>query len=61
MVSSINETNNLTIHNAASAPYALKVMTVIAVIFVPAVIAYQGWAYHVLRRRLSQPSALPDQ
>jgi cytochrome d ubiquinol oxidase subunit II len=57
MVSSINEANNLTIDNAASAPYALKVMTVIAVIFLPAVLAYQGWTYHVLRRRLTEPVA----
>jgi len=57
MVSSISEANNLTIHNAASAPYALKVMTVIAVIFLPAVLAYQGWTYHVLRRRLNEPVA----
>jgi cytochrome bd ubiquinol oxidase subunit II len=56
MVSSLNEANNLTIHNASSAPYALKVMTIIAVIFLPLVLAYQAWTYHVLRRRLTEPA-----
>jgi cytochrome bd-type quinol oxidase subunit 2 len=57
MVSSLNEANNLTIDNAASAPYALKVMTVIVAIFLPGVLAYQAWTYHVLRRRLGEPAA----
>jgi cytochrome d ubiquinol oxidase subunit II len=56
IVSSLDEANNLTIHNASSAPYALKVMTVIAVIFLPAVIVYQAWTYHILRRRLTEPA-----
>lgn len=56
MVSSLNAANNLTTSNASSAPYALKVMTIIAVIFLPAVLAYQGWTYHVLRRRLTEPA-----
>ena len=60
MVSSLGAANNLTIHNTASAPYSLKVMTVIAVIFLPAVIAYQAWTYHVLRRRLTEPAGSPS-
>jgi len=56
MVSSLGAANNLTIQNTASAPYSLKVMTIIAVIFLPAVIAYQAWTYHVLRRRLTAPA-----
>jgi len=40
---------SLTIFNAASSPYTLKVMTIVAVIFVPAVIAYQAWVYRVFR------------
>jgi cytochrome d ubiquinol oxidase subunit II len=55
LVSTLSEANNLTIHNAASGSYALKVMTIIAVIFLPAVLAYQAWTYHVLRRRLTEP------
>jgi cytochrome d ubiquinol oxidase subunit II len=60
MVSSLDPANNLTIQNTASAPYALKVMTIIAVIFLPAVIAYQAWTYHVLRRRLTEPAGSPS-
>jgi len=36
MVSSTNAAYNLTVNNAASGSYALKVMTVAAVIFLPA-------------------------
>jgi cytochrome d ubiquinol oxidase subunit II len=57
MVSSLNEANNLTVSNVASAPYALKVMTVIVAIFLPGVLAYQAWTYYVLRRRLREPVA----
>jgi cytochrome bd ubiquinol oxidase subunit II len=55
MVSSLSTANNVTVHNAASAPYSLKVMTIIAVIFLPGVLAYQAWTYHVLRRRVIEP------
>jgi hypothetical protein len=32
-------------------------MTVVAVIFFPVVLVYQGWSYHVFRARLSAPRA----
>jgi len=44
---------------AASQPYTLTVMTVVAVIFTPIVLLYQGWTYWVFRRRLSSPAASP--
>ncbi len=44
---------SLTVHNAASAHYTLAVMTWVAVIFTPVVIAYQGWTYWVFRQRLT--------
>ena len=44
--------NSLTISNAAAAHYPLTVMTVVAAIFTPIVLLYQGWTYHVFRRRL---------
>ncbi len=44
---------SLTIFNAASSAYTLKVMTVVAVIFVPVVIAYQAWVYKVFRGQSS--------
>jgi len=52
MVSSTAFENSLTVDNAASSHYALQVMTVVAVIFVPLVILYQGWTYYVFRARV---------
>lgn len=48
-----NPENSLTIINAASGSYTLSIMTVLAIIFVPLVILYQGWTYWVFRKRLS--------
>jgi cytochrome d ubiquinol oxidase subunit II len=44
--------NSLTISNAASGHYALKFITIIAAIFVPLLLIYQGWTYYVFRKRL---------
>ena len=33
--------------------YTLKIMTVVAVIFTPVVLAYQGWTYWVFRKRIA--------
>jgi cytochrome bd ubiquinol oxidase subunit II len=65
MVSSTNHAYNLTVHNTASNGYSLKVMTVVVVIFLPVVLAYQTWTYYVFRRRISrqefQPPAPPPE
>jgi len=45
--------NSLTVHNASSTHYTLTVMTWVAVIFTPIVLAYQAWSYWVFRKRLS--------
>ena len=59
MISSLNPEWSLTIYNAASTPYTLTVMTIVAVIFVPIVLIYQGWSYWVFRKRIeSKPEAL---
>lgn len=50
--STIAEANSLTVDNAAATPYTLKIMTWVAVIFTPIVLAYQSWTYWVFRRRL---------
>jgi cytochrome d ubiquinol oxidase subunit II len=52
MVSSPNFGNSLTVSGASSAHYTLVLMTVIAAIFVPLVLLYQGWTYHVFRARV---------
>lgn len=53
MVSSLNPNWSLTIYNASSSNYTLTVMTIIALTFVPIVLAYQGWTYWVFRKRLT--------
>ncbi len=53
MISTLNTDWSLTIYNAASGPYTLRVMTIVAVIFVPIVLAYQAWSYWVFRQRVS--------
>jgi cytochrome d ubiquinol oxidase subunit II len=59
MVSSTNPAYNLTVHNTASAGYSLKVMTVVVIIFLPLVLAYQTWTYYVFRRRVSRSDFQP--
>ena len=44
---------SLTTTNAAATAYTLKIMTVVAVIFTPLVLAYQGWTYWVFRKRIA--------
>jgi len=58
MVSSLDEAWSLTIFNASSSDYTLRIMTVVALIFVPVVLLYQGWSYWVFRKRLTQDSHL---
>jgi cytochrome d ubiquinol oxidase subunit II len=55
MVSSTNHAYNLTVNNAAAGHYGLVVMTVVAVLFFPIVLLYQGWSFHVFHGRLSAP------
>jgi cytochrome d ubiquinol oxidase subunit II len=59
--SSISAANSLTVHNASSTPYTLKVMTWVAVAFTPIVLAYQGWTYWVFRKRLTVQQIPVDQ
>jgi cytochrome d ubiquinol oxidase subunit II len=54
MPSSLGAANDLTIWNASSTHYTLTVMTIVAAIFTPIVLAYQAWTYWVFRRRLSR-------
>jgi cytochrome d ubiquinol oxidase subunit II len=52
MVSSPDFGNSLTVSDAASSHYALTVMSVVALVFVPIVLIYQGWTYYVFRHRV---------
>jgi cytochrome d ubiquinol oxidase subunit II len=59
MPSSTDPAFSLTITNAASTDYTLTIMTVVAVIFTPLVLLYQGWTYWVFRKRISA-DRIPD-
>ena len=52
--SSTDPASGLTTTNAASTPYTLTIMTWVAGIMTPVVLAYQGWTYWVFRQRISR-------
>jgi cytochrome bd ubiquinol oxidase subunit II len=52
MPSSLDDAWNLTVSNASSSPYTLKIMTWCAGIATPVVLLYQGWTYWVFRKRI---------
>ncbi len=51
--STIDPAFSLNIENAASTPYTLTLMSWVALLFVPLIIAYQAWSYWVFRKRVS--------
>lgn len=53
LVSSLDDAYSLTVNNASSSEYTLQVMSVVALIFVPAMLFYQGWSYWVFRKRVA--------
>ena len=55
MVSTTSKAFNLTVSNSAAGHYALQVMSITALIFLPVVLIYQGWNYYVFRKRVSAP------
>jgi cytochrome d ubiquinol oxidase subunit II len=59
MVSSTNRAYSLTVYNSASGEYTLKVMTVVGLVLLPFVLAYQAWTYYVFRRRITDKSFQP--
>jgi cytochrome d ubiquinol oxidase subunit II len=58
--SSIDPAYSLTIYNSSSSPYTLMVMTVVAFIFVPIVIAYKIWVYRVFSGRIEEKDVLSN-
>ena len=56
MISTLDTANNLTIYNASASPYTLKVLTIVAAVFLPVILVYQGWTYWMFRKRLSPDS-----
>jgi len=57
LVSSLSEAWSLTIYNASSSPKTLGIMSIVALIFVPIVLLYQGWSYWVFRQRVGADPA----
>ncbi|WP_150958405.1 cytochrome d ubiquinol oxidase subunit II [Microbacterium testaceum] len=45
---------SLTIDNASSTDYTLTIMSWAALIFLPLILAYQGWTYWVFRKRVTR-------
>lgn len=51
--STLDPAFDLTVANASSSDYTLGLMSVVAAVGLPLVIAYQAWTYWVFRRRVS--------
>ncbi|MBR6756528.1 MAG: cytochrome d ubiquinol oxidase subunit II [Peptococcaceae bacterium] len=54
LISTLNPVWSLTIYNACSSPYTLKIMTIVAVTLVPIVLLYQGWSFWMFRKRVTK-------
>lgn len=54
--STTSESFSLTVENARSSDYTLGVMTWVAGIMLPLVLAYQAWTYWVFKKRVSRKS-----
>ncbi|MGP3980687.1 cytochrome d ubiquinol oxidase subunit II [Streptomyces sp. KR80] len=52
MPSTLDERWSLTVTNASSSPYTLKIMTWCAAVAAPLVMLYQAWTYWVFRKRI---------
>ena len=51
--STLNKQWNVTIYNASSTPYTLKIMTWVTALMAPLTVIYQGWTYWIFRQRIS--------
>jgi len=51
--SSIDPLHSLTAFNSSSSPYTLRIMAIVALVFVPVIIAYQLWVYRVFRHKVT--------
>lgn len=59
--SSLNPKYSLTAFNSASSPLTLKIMLVVALVFVPIVILYQAWGYYLLRGKVTEEDLASDE
>ena len=56
---STDTATHMSLSEASSTPYTLKVMTFVAIALVPFVVLYQGWTYWVFRRRIGAEDFAP--
>ncbi|HSS24417.1 MAG TPA: cytochrome d ubiquinol oxidase subunit II [Mycobacterium sp.] len=57
--STLNDQWSVTIYNASSTPYTLKIMTWVTAFFAPLTVVYQAWTYWVFRQRISAEQIPP--
>ncbi|MUV36385.1 Ubiquinol oxidase (electrogenic, non H(+)-transporting) [Lentibacillus sp. JNUCC-1] len=58
MISSISDAYSLTVENASSGPYTLKIMSYFSIALSPFVLGYQAWSYYIFRKRLKKEDEL---
>jgi cytochrome d ubiquinol oxidase subunit II len=58
MISNLNPEWSLTIYNASSSQYTLRIMSILALILVPVVLGYQFWSYRTFWQRITSESHL---
>lgn len=58
MISSINKAFDLTVYNASSGAYSLKIMTIVALTILPFVLGYTIWSYYIFRKRVTDKEHL---
>ena len=59
--SSLEPASSLTIYNSSSSHYTLRIMTVVAAVFLPIVIAYKIWVYRVFRGKVTVEDVMGDE
>ena len=59
--SSLDPAFSLTARNASSSPLTLKIMLVVAIIFVPIVLVYQAWSYNLFKHPVSPAELAHDE
>ena len=57
--STVDAAFDLTVWNASNSTYTLGVMTVVAVVALPVILAYQAWSYWIFRNRVT-PGMIPE-
>lgn len=58
MISSISDAYSLTVENASSGSYSLKLMMYFSLAILPFVLAYQIWSFYIFKKRLKKDDKL---